>query len=351
MDNLTMNYRILWVGLVGLLSFYGSGAANAGTMTFGSGTNQFNMDFVTIDSPGNAADTTGSPNPAGAVGYTYQMGTYEVSRDMIIKATAAGSLGITLSDMSVFGGNGANRPTTGVSWNEAARFVNWLNTSSGGSAAYNFTTTGANANIALWTFSDTDDYDALNPFRSKRANYVLPTIDEWYKAAYFDPSANGGLGGYWNFTTGSDAAPTAVASGTTAGTAVYGQSLSLGPADITQAGGLSPFGVMGLGGNVWEWNETESDLVNNSTLSDRVVRGGGWLFDYDSFSSSSKLFPVHPSNGSNFDIGFRVASLSSPAVVPEPGSLAIWGMMSVVGWLSRGRRVRKLPSSLSSFYP
>ena len=195
-----MNYRVMWVGLVGLLSFYGSGAAYAGIMTFGSGANQFSMDFVTIGSPGNAADTTGSPNPAGAVGYTYQMGKYEVSRDMIIKATAAGSLGITLSDMSVFGGNGANRPTTGVSWNEAARFVNWLNTSSGGSAAYNFTTTGANDYIGLWTVTDTLDYDASNPFRSLRANYVLPTIDEWYKAAYFDPSANGGLGGYWNYT-------------------------------------------------------------------------------------------------------------------------------------------------------
>jgi hypothetical protein len=45
---------------------------NAGTIAFGSGGNQFSMDFVPIGSPGNAADTTGNPNPAGAVGYAYR---------------------------------------------------------------------------------------------------------------------------------------------------------------------------------------------------------------------------------------------------------------------------------------
>jgi formylglycine-generating enzyme required for sulfatase activity len=108
------------------------------------------MDFVTIGNPGNVADTTGSPNPAGRVDYVYNIGKYEVSRDMITKANAAGGLVITLNDMSRYGGNGVNRPATGVSWNEAARFVNWLNTSQGYQAAYNFTTSGANANITLW---------------------------------------------------------------------------------------------------------------------------------------------------------------------------------------------------------
>ena len=35
--------------------------------TFGTGDNAFEIDFVTIGDPGNAADTTGDPNPAGAV--------------------------------------------------------------------------------------------------------------------------------------------------------------------------------------------------------------------------------------------------------------------------------------------
>jgi len=82
------------------------------------------MDFVTIGNPGNAADTTGSPNPAGSVAYTYNLGKHEVSRDQIDKANSAGSLGITLADMSSYGGNGINRPATGINWFEATKHVN-----------------------------------------------------------------------------------------------------------------------------------------------------------------------------------------------------------------------------------
>jgi sulfatase modifying factor 1 len=157
--------------------------------SFGSGANQFNMTFVPIGNPGNAADTTGSPNPAGSVGYHYRMGKYEVSRDMIIRANAEGNLGITLQDMTNFGGNGANRPATGVSWNEAARYVNWLNTSQGYSPAYKFAVQpgqggyNSNAQIQLWQISD-QGYNVANRFRNSQARYFLPSMDEWYKAAY-----------------------------------------------------------------------------------------------------------------------------------------------------------------------
>jgi len=42
----------------------------AAVVSFGSGGNQFNMEFVTIGNPGNTPDTTGAPNLVGAVGYT-----------------------------------------------------------------------------------------------------------------------------------------------------------------------------------------------------------------------------------------------------------------------------------------
>jgi len=199
-------------------------AVQGAVVSFGSGGNTFNMEFVTIGDAGNAADTTGAPNPAGAVGYEYGIGKFEVSEDMITKFNASQSLQITKDN------RGTNKPATSVSWNEAARFVNWLNTSTGGFAAYKFTTGGVNDNIALWTSSDTLDYDASNPYRSKRATYVLPSYNEWYKAAYYK---GGSLNaGYWDYTTGSDTAPTAVASGTTAGTAVYDQSFGQGPATV-----------------------------------------------------------------------------------------------------------------------
>ncbi len=312
---------------IGLLFLASSSNAFATTITFGSGLNQFAMEFVTIGNPGNAADTTGEPNPAGSVSYNYQMGKFEVSENMITKFNASQSLQITKDT------RGVNKPATSVTWNEAARFVNWLNTSSGGFAAYKFTTTGVNNNIALWTSADTLDYDAANLFRSKRSNYVLPSENEWYKAAYYDPISST----YSDFPNGLNTAPTAVASGTAANTAVYNQSFATGPADIFNAGGLSPYGIMGLGGNVWEWQETEPDLVNNSTSSSRGVRGGRWPDNAEHLSSSSRSFINGPAL-ENLSVGFRVASLSSPATVPEPSSMVIWSMMSLAGSMYRGRR-------------
>ena len=288
-----------------LIFLLGSGVAQAQSLlqTFGSGPNQFQIEFVTIGNPGNAADTTGSPNPVGSVGYVYSMGKYEVSRDMITKANAAGTLGITLFNMSSFGGNGVNRPATGISWNEAARFVNWLNTSQGYQAAYNFTTSGANANITLW---GAGQYSGSNQFRHKDAYYFLPSVDEWYKAAYGSPN-----GMWYNYPNGSNSAPTAVANGTSG--AVYGQLTGNGPADISNAGGLSPYGTMAQGGNVWEWNESAFDGSNNSATEQRARRGGSW-FEVSSSLDASTRSSTDPTVESNSNGGFRVAS------VPEPGT-------------------------------
>ena len=55
---------------------YQTASAQSLLETFGSGANQFTMEFVTIGNPGNAPDTTGSPIPAGSVAYTYNLGKY-----------------------------------------------------------------------------------------------------------------------------------------------------------------------------------------------------------------------------------------------------------------------------------
>jgi formylglycine-generating enzyme len=300
--------------------------------TFGSGANTFDIEFVRIGNPGNAADdVSANPDFAGAVPYTYRMGKFEVSREMITKANSAGGLAITLFDMTPLGGNGASRPATGVSWNEAARFVNWLNTSQGFPPAYKFTTQpgdggyNANQNISLWGTGDAG-FNAANPFRNSHAIYFLPSVDEWYKAAYYDPTS----GIYFNGPTGSDSAPTPVASGTASGTAVFGQSVNQGPADITQSGGLSPYGIMGMGGNVYELEETESDFGNDSISSERGVRGGGWT-DNSSILLASNRTSIFPTSAGPAT-GFRVAG------IPEPSTLLL-GAIAGLGLLV-SRRTR-----------
>jgi formylglycine-generating enzyme required for sulfatase activity len=320
----TTRSRLLSVAACALATFsFSCGSSHAGTVTFGSGANQFSMEFVTIGNPGNAADTSGAPNPAGAVGYEYGIGKFEVSEDMINKFNASQSLQITMDS------RGTNKPATSVSWNEAARFVNWLNTSTGGVAAYKFTTTGVNDDIEFWQSGDAG-YDASNPYRNSLAKYVLPSYNEWYKAAYYDPSNST----YYNYATGSDFAPTQVASGTGADTAVYGA--QSGPADVDQAGGLSPYGVMGLGGNAREWEESSFDLANSSVSSSRGSRGGHWGNAVGNLSSTLRRNFL-PSLEDGFN-GFRVVTLSpGGGEVPEPTSMAIFGL-GALGFAYRNRR-------------
>jgi formylglycine-generating enzyme required for sulfatase activity len=313
--------RSLGLSVLVSASLVTTASASLSIDTFGTGGNAFTMNFVDIGNPGNANDT--SPAGYGGVANAFRMSSYEVSVDMVSKANTAGGLGITYTSRT------ADMPATSVSWNEAARFVNWLNASSGSVAAYKFTTSGVNDNIALWASGDAG-YNAANPFRNSNAKYFLPSENEWYKAAYYDPNKTGGAG-YWDYATGSDSVPTAVASGTASGTAVYnGQS---SPADITSAGGLSTYGTMGQGGNVWEWMETNYSGTNDMSGSSRGLRGGSW-FNIDYNLASSYRVDIDPSI-EYYDVGFRVAS-SELAAVPEPASL-----LSTLALVSSGLLLRR----------
>ncbi len=277
-------------------------AAPALADTFGTGANSFAIDFVTIDDPGNPPDMMGGiPIHAGSVPYEYRIGKYEISEQMVDKANALGGLGITKDT------RGPDKPATSVSWYEAAKFVNWLNTSTGNHPAYKF---DSNGNFELWQPSDPGYMPGIL-FRNSLAKYFLPSVDEWYKAAYYDPSA----GVYYRYPTGSNDEPTFVPSGTAPGTAVY--FFQSGPADIMQAGGLSPYGTMGQGGNAAEWNETSfSRFPNSPDVSGRVFRGGDWdqvAAEMSRGGGNAFLPDIERAN-----IGFRVAG-----IVPEPGTCAL----------------------------
>jgi formylglycine-generating enzyme required for sulfatase activity len=306
------------------LPLFCSRAAQADT--FGSGADTFDIEFVPIGSPNNPDDTTGAPNPAGKVEYAYRMGKYEISEDMIDKVN-------TLSGSRIAHDNrGENKPATSVSWFEAAQFVNWLNTSTGHSPAYNFRGT----EFQLWSSAEAWQLGGENLYRHKDAYYFLPSVDEWYKAAYYDPKA----GIYYDYPTGSNTAPTAVASGTAANTAIYGLSPSDDvPADITLAGGLSPYGTMGQGGNVAELEETEFDLVNDlvnafdPNFEPPVgIRGGTW-FDIPNNLLAMLRVRRAPNEHGPFT-GFRVASAS----IPEPSTMLL-GALGAGGLLARRRRL------------
>ncbi len=293
--------------------------------TFGSGPNAFTIDFVNIGNAGNANDAGAGgglySSLYGGVPYAYRMGTFEIAQDAITKAAASGVLNLGGGAWS------ATQPVTNISWYQAAAFVNYLNTSTGRPAAYQLN--GTNTALTLWTSGQAWQAGGENLYRHKDAYYFLPSEDEWYKAAYH--KNDGVTANYWDYATGSNTIPTAVASGNTGGIAVY-KTVTASPAAVNNAGGLSAYGTMGQNGNVWEWNESAVDGINNSEDESRVFRAGSWYApDYILRSSTRFDWLVTPSY-SDIDVGFRVAS------VPEPSSTVL---MLSAGLLALARRRRR----------
>jgi hypothetical protein len=304
-------------GLLAVWVVVCGGAASADN--FGSGVNSFSIDFVTIGSPGNPPDA--NPNPAGAVPYEYRIGKYEISEQMIDKANAesalAGSpLGITKDT------RGPDYPATSVTWYEAAKFVNWLNTSTGSEPAYKF---DAGGNFQLWTPID-PGYDPNNLYRNKLATYFLPSINEWHKAAYFDPAA----GVYYDYPTGSDSVPDGInfAGDPMFDAVFFDGGSNLTPNVVTNVGIANPYGTFGQGGNVREWEETAFDRINDVASDHRRASGGSFNDISNVLAAWNTLIGTAPQFESSI-IGFRVAS------IPEPSSTLLLILSAPALWFGR----------------
>jgi sulfatase modifying factor 1 len=298
------------------------------------------IDTVTVGNPGNANDGTGF----GGVSYTYDIGTYEVSLVQYaaflnaVAATDTYSLyntnlgtNLNVAGISQSGSSGSytysvigdgNRPVTYVSWFDAARFTNWLgNGQPTGAQGAGTTETGAytlnGATSGIFT-------------RNAGATWGIPSENEWYKAAYYDPSPNGGSGGYWLYPTRSNSVP-----GNIVGSSPNQANYNNGVFSVTQSGTYSSsqnyltpkgaysasgsaYGSFDQGGNVNEWN----DAVIGSS---RRYRGGSWNTNAEVYlrsSTSSGLDPTFEVDS----IGFRVAAVPEPTVIGmlSVGALLLW---------------------------
>jgi hypothetical protein len=333
----------IFTTLVTAIALLGSALAQTpGTVTsdtFGSGGNQFSIDFVSIGDLGNTSDpATGY----GAVPYAYRIGKYTISQNQVNAALANGLQNVTsdtLHDAIQLVGTYAG-PACDISWFSAAAYVNWLNTSSGYAPAYNLVYTNGAWSMAIWQEGQAWTLGGTNSFRNAQCHYFLPSDNEWYKAAYYDPLLNGGSGGYWPYTTGSSNPPSQVSNaqlgkggagwnnggaGTNANTILYGLSSWCAPADVTQCGGLSPYGTMGQGGNAAQWLETTTDELNTNPYANRKAMG----YSYVQVSTNPGWMPLSstedngasqltPSSAYKGWIGFRVAStdVAPPQVIP-----------------------------------
>jgi formylglycine-generating enzyme required for sulfatase activity len=163
--------------------------------------------------------------------------------------------------------------------------------------------------------------------------FYIPTEDEWYKAAYYDPDKPGGAG-YWDYPTRSDDPDipnNGNPEGDTGNTAnFYDLDYTIGsPYYRTPVGQFQnsegPYGTFDQGGNVHEWNE---DVFTSM----RIFRGGSWGQGYTALYAGYP-FGTGPSGESTY-LGFRIAE------VPEPGATSLLA----VGALAILRRRKIYPN-------
>jgi formylglycine-generating enzyme len=253
-----------------------------------------NIDFVTIGHAGNTADTGGTPG-CGAVAYNYRIGKYEVTNAQwntftTVAGAPTGNPSYAYDQGTYFAG--AQQPTNCVSWYEAAQFCNYLTSGNKSLGAYQLGTDGS---ITVDRASAETAFGTI---------YVLPTEDEWYKAAYFKPDASG----YSLYANGTDIAPIAGVNSN------YNMAIGV-PWNITN-GTQEQNGTFDMMGNVWEWNETLRDG------SYRGQRGGSYFYNFDYLRSSDWIYSSpYAEYGSQ---GFRIAS------VPEPATFLLLGLGGLI---------------------
>lgn len=304
------------------------------------------IDYVSVGHAGNTADSTGY----GAVAYAYQIGKYEVTnaqyREFLNAVDPSGANangvynslmgsnsrgGITYTPGAVSGAkytirtSMGDKPVNFVSWYDSARFTNWMNNGQGTGS----TETGA------YTLSGNEGIITKNV----GATVYLPSEDEWYKAAYYDPTPGAGGGdNYWTYATQSDTVPTVASAdyftgditnpGANVANYNYGADWNDLDGNVTTVGSAaanSYFGTADQAGNVEEWNDA---VISDSK---RGTRGGSWVGGSGGISLRSSARDKDDPTNESSRYGFRVAS------VPEPTSLLLTMLASGMMLIRRKR--------------
>lgn len=290
-----------------------------------------------VGNPGNVADFRYESAGVGSVNYAFRMSRTEITNAQyaeflnavasddphflynskmgdfavggIDRSGAAGSFIYTVKPPASGQERGGgdyhyeNKPVAFVDWYDAIRFANWMHNGQGNGD----TESGA---YVLFGGSDVPT-NAGEITRQAGARWWLPSEDEWYKSAYYDPTT----GTYFDFPTRSNSSPdNNVPSADSGNSTNLEISLAFSNYPFTDVGAYTvspgPFGTFDQAGNVAEWNET---LFGDS----RGLRGGSWQGPFEA-GGADKSYPTLPLYNASADVGFRLAT-----VVPEPTSVVL----------------------------
>jgi len=309
-----------------------------------------NIEYVTVGNAGNVADpATGSI--FGAVAYAYKIAKNETTVSdytQFLNAVAATdtyglystqmttsyNAGITRSGSpstftySVVPGSG-NKPITFVSWFDAARFTNWMNNGQP-TGAQNAATTEDGA----YTLNGATS--GVSVSKNVGATVWIPSENEWYKAAYYDPTKSG-VGGYWLYANQNDSLVSNTIGVAHAANYYHDNYAASGSPSFPTSNALTDVGAYGE--NSDSYYGTNDQLGNVRELNDAIIgtergaRGGSWASNIglETDMPATTLLRSLPPQFESADVGFRLAS------IPEPTSLVITMLAGGVMLIRRKR--------------
>jgi len=191
-----------------------------------------------------------------------------------------------------WGARSGDRPICWVTWFDAARFANWVN---------NGATKAADTEKGAYTLPNYMAEGIVN--KNPAARWWIPSEDEWYKAAYYDPMMPRG-GGYHLYPTRSNDVPHMTKPPGPANSANFNNFNSKRGNVLTPGGAyvLSPsaYETFDQGGNVWQW----TDGVYHSN---RIVRGGSYSYGITPLRKTIRR-DYQPGFYEDDDTGFRLAT-------------------------------------------
>jgi formylglycine-generating enzyme required for sulfatase activity len=166
-----------------------------------------------------------------------------------------------------------NHPVVGVSWYEAIAFTQWLSEQI---SIFN----------KLWLVSG-GDVSFEKQINAEKLRVVLPTEDQWEKAAR-------GTAG-WKYPWGTEFDP------------YKANTSETGVRSTTAVGvfpaGISPYGLMDMSGNIWEWTSSFYDQSGRC-----VLRGGAFYDNADNVRCAHRYWN-RTVYGYTY-LGFRIVLIS-----------------------------------------
>lgn len=254
-------------------------ACLAAGQTFAQAPPDYGFNFTTIGAVGNDAynglDLGSTVTGRGSVDYEYRNAKNELRTSQFVEfMTVLGGINpdfvianhpLQWGAVGGFQPDGTIRfdlispeagdwPVSGISWRVSAMYANWLHNGQAPTLA-----AVSNGAYDIETFINNPDGPGFldQTTRNPDAKYWLPSLDEWLKAAHYDPNKNGpGDGGWWQFPNGTDEPLTFGMPGEPGAQTSYGLEIDDNPWQIPEVAYpdvQSPWGLLDVSGGASEW--------------------------------------------------------------------------------------------------